>query len=602
MFDFMNYEFSTLCYIRFLSGIFALFLTGILWKQRRSKGVVYLMLFELAAAEWAIGDGFEAAALTMQLKIHWSQFAYLGISTCAVMFLMFALSYTNHNRFVNLRTLLSLLVIPLITLIIAFTNPLHKLLWTNIEILEGTNQSVYYYGPYFWIQALYQYSILITGIIILMAGSLKVYSPYKTQFWIIIIGTVVPFFSSIVYVFKLLPVKGFDPTPVSFILSGFIVALGVFWFRMFNIIPIARQQAVDNLRDGMLVVDSANRIVDANTALYKMTGFQSRQIIGNQISQFLSGINIDLDRFSEENNYTIETQLDSSGEVEDIEVKYHQIKDADQKVLGGIYMLSNITTRKMILNAIADSNKSRKIELIEKEKLILDLDAYARSVAHDLKNPIGSVLNLSELIKRSLSENNLNEVSEMIGLVHEQSKKMIGIIDGLLMLSRIRREDIVQTIIDTGEILDEVLKRLESEIIKLDARIEKPDNWPAVMGHPQWIEEVWVNLISNALKYGGAPPVIKLGFEKATPSSFRFWIQDNGNGLTAPSLKKIFLDFERLGIKDIDGYGLGLPIVKRIFEKLGGVIVATSSNLPGEGCIFSFTLTEPPPGFLHADL
>ena len=160
----------------------------------------------------------------------------------------------------------------------------------------------------------------------------------------------------------------------------------------------------------------------------------------------------------------METQLIVESDQEDIEIKFNRITDANQRALGGIYMLTNITTRKMILDAIADSNKSRKIELIEKEKLILDLDAYARSVAHDLKNPIGSVVAMSELIKLRLSENDLADVDEMIGLVYDQSRKMIGIIDGLLMLSRIRKEDIVQSPIDTGKIMDEVFKRLESEI------------------------------------------------------------------------------------------------------------------------------------------
>ena len=590
----MSYEFSILSYIRFLSGGFALFLIVLLWRQRHSEGVVYLMLFELSAAIWATGDGFEAAALTLPLKIHWSQFTYTGIATCSVMFLMFALSYTNQNRFVNLRTLVILLLIPLVTVIVAFTNSMTNLLWTKTEILEGTNQSVYYYGPYFWIQAFYQYSILIAGIIVLLAGSLKVYSPYKTQFWIIIIGTLFPFLASIAYVFKLLPVKGFDPTSLSFILSGFIVALGIFWFRMFNIMPIARKQAIDNLIDGMVVVDSANQIADANTAFYRMTGFQPKQVIGKKIDRIFSEINVDINKFSEENEFILETQLVVESDLEDIEIKFNRITDANQKVIGGIYMLTNITTRKMILDAIADSNKSRKIELVEKEKLILDLDAYARSVAHDLRNPIGSLVSLSELIKLRLSENDLTDVDEMIGHVYDQSKKMVGIIDGLLMLSRIRKEDIIQSPIDTGEILGEVFKRLDGEIVKRKAIIEKCDQWPKVMGHPQWIEEVWVNLVSNALKYGGTPPVLKLGCEKVTSSSYRFWIQDNGNGLPEPSLKKIFKDFERLGIKDSDGYGLGLPIVKRIFEKLGGEIVATSSNLPGEGCVFSFTLSTEP--------
>jgi PAS domain S-box-containing protein len=588
----MSYEFSTLCYIRFLSGIFALFLVIFLWKLRHSKGVLYLMLFEISAAIWAICDGFESAAMTLPQKTHWAQFSYLGITTCAVMFLMFALSYTNHTRFVNLRSLLVLMIIPVITIIIAMTYPMHNLLWARIEIVEETHQSIYYYGPYFWIHTFYEYSILITGIIILMIGAFKVYSLYKKQFWILILGTFIPFISSIVYVFKLLPVKGFDPTPVSFIVSGFIVALGLFWFRMFNIMPLARKEAIDNLRDGMLVADSMDRIVDANLTFYRITGLDPKQIIGSKADIFFSGINVDITKFNAENDFTQETIIGKNSEQEDVEVKYHRITDVNDKTLGGIYMLTYITTKKMILDAIADSNKRRKKELIEKEKLILDLEAYARSVAHDLKNPIGLVVSLSELIRQRLAENDMSDVDEMLGHVYDQSKKMIRIIDDLLMLSRIRKEEIVKTPVDTGEILNDVFKRLEGEISKRAARIEKPDQWPGVMGHHQWIEEVWVNLISNALKYGGTPPVIKLGYERMANSVCRFWIQDNGNGLPESSLKKIFKDFERLGIKDSDGYGLGLPIVKRIFEKLDSEIVASSTNIPGEGCIFSFTLTE----------
>ncbi len=586
----MSYQFSTLCYIRFLSGIFALILVVFLWKHRHSKGVLYLMLFEITAAIWATSDGFETAALTLQQKIHWAQFAYMGISTCSVMFLMFAISYTNQTRFSNVRTLLFLLVVPVITVIVAMTYPLTDLLWTKIEIVPETNQGVYYYGPYFWIQAFYQYALLILGVVILMAGSWKVYLPYKAPFLIIIVGALFPFFASITYVFKLFPIRGFDPTPVSFIISGFIVALGVFWFRMFNIMPLARKEAINNLRDGMVVVDSVNRVVEANSAFYSMTGFKHQQVIGYPVNLVFADLKIDTASFTAQNDFTAETRLVTGQEPEDIEVKYHIIKDKSEKILGGIYMLTNITIKKMILDAIADSNKSRKMELIEKEKLILDLDAYARSVAHDLKNPIGSVVSLSELIKLRLSENNLADVSQMIGYVHDQSRKMIGIIDGLLMLSRIRKEDIVQTPVNTGEIMNAVLSRLESEIASRNAVIEHPSGWPEVKGHPQWIEEVWVNLVSNAIKYGGTPPLIKLGYEKATSSSVRFWIQDNGNGLQEESLGKIFMDFERLGVKDIDGFGLGLPIVKRIVEKLGGEIFAKSSNLPGEGCVFSFTL------------
>ncbi len=596
----MGYEFTMLCYIRLVSGLFALFLTVVLWRHRNTNGVIYLMLFEVAAAVWAICDGFESAAIGFEEKIRWARVSYIGISTNATMFLLFAICYADIQRFNNRRVFGILVVIPALTLIVALTDSYHHLIWSRIDFSENTHQVVYYYGPYFWVQAVYQYLILITGIIVLIIGALRVFSRHRAQFRIIILATLFPFLSSIVYVFKLLPIKGFDPTPISFILTGFLITLGIFWFRMFNIMPIARKQAIDNLRDGMMVVDSMGTIVDANPAFYDLTGHKTSQLIGQQAKDYLVAAGIDKEKFSAENDFTIETQILAGQEIVDFEVKYHSITDSNRQMLGGIYMLSNITTKKMILDAITDSNKRRKQELIEKEKLIMDLDAYARSVAHDLKNPLGSLVSLTDLIREKIEDNDLDEIDEMADIVCEQSRKMMRIIEGLLMLARIRKDDIVKVPVNTGEILDEVFRRLKNEIIKRDAVINLPAEWPVVLGHTQWIEEVWSNLISNALKYGGIPPVINMGYEQMSSTSVKFWIQDNGNGLPASSLKKIFEDFERLGVTDTDGYGLGLPIVKRIFEKLGGEITASSSNKPGEGCVFSFTLNKAvagePPG------
>jgi PAS domain S-box-containing protein len=588
----MLYDFTLLCYIRFLSGLFALFVTGALWKRRKSNGATYLMLFEIAAAIWAISDGFESASLQPGQKIIWAQLSYLGISTSTAFFLLFSIDYANHGGYRKLRTFIFLMIIPVVTLIVVFTNSYHHFLWARIEFIEADHKAVYYYGPYFWIQAFYQYAMLIFAIIILLRSSLKVYSRHRAQFWIIIAGSLFPFAASISYVFKLIPVKGFDPTPVSFIFSGFIVTYAIFWYRMFNIMPIAREQAIDNLRDGIIVVDSSGMIVDANPAFSAMTGQHPGWIIGTGVDDFLNSAGITRSAFSAANDYTAEARMNIFQEEQDFELKYHDIKDAAGRILGGIFMLSNITTRKMIIDAIADSNKRRKQELVEKEKLIMDLDAYARSVAHDLKNPMGSIVGLSEMIRERLAENDLEDIDEMAEIVCQQSRKMVRIIEGLLMLSRIRKEDIVKTPVDTGPIIVDVMKRLNNEIVTRNAVLHMPDKWPEVLANGQWIEEVWSNLISNALKYGGRPPVIDLGFEYKGKSRIRFWIRDNGNGLPESSLTKIFMDFERLGVTDTDGYGLGLPIVKRIFEKLGEEIIVESTNKPGEGCIFSFILEE----------
>jgi len=107
-----------------------------------------LIIFELFAALWAISDGFEAAATTLPLKLSWSHISYIGITNSAVMFLIFSLSYTRRTFFINKNLFVLLFIVPGITIIIAFTNSSHHLLWADTLIAQGTNNSIYYYGPF----------------------------------------------------------------------------------------------------------------------------------------------------------------------------------------------------------------------------------------------------------------------------------------------------------------------------------------------------------------------------------------------------------------------------------------------------------------------
>ena len=108
------------------------------------------------------------------------------------------------------------------------------------------------------------------------------------------------------------------------------------------------------------------------------------------------------------------------------------------------------------------------------------------------------------------------------------------------------------------------------------------------MGYGPWVEEVWTNDISNAIHYGGQPPRVELGATVEGENRVRFWVRDNGPGLTPKEQARLFMPFERLNQAQIKGHGLGLSIVRRIVEKLGGQVGVHS--VPGEGSTFSFTL------------
>jgi signal transduction histidine kinase len=125
-------------------------------------------------------------------------------------------------------------------------------------------------------------------------------------------------------------------------------------------------------------------------------------------------------------------------------------------------------------------------------------------------------------------------------------------------------------------------------IDEMQAEIVLPDVWPKAMGYSPWIEEVWVNYLSNGVKYGGQPPHLELGARVQNDGFVRFWVSDSGPGISPEDQTRLFTPFTQLEQVRVTGHGLGLSIVRRIVEKLGGE--ASVESEVGKGSTFSFTL------------
>ena len=141
-----------------------------------------------------------------------------------------------------------------------------------------------------------------------------------------------------------------------------------------------------------------------------------------------------------------------------------------------------------------------------------------------------------------------------------------------------------------GTIVDNAMSRLEQMIVSLEAEIILPDKWPAALGYAPWVEEIWSNYLSNALKYGGRPPYIIIQAEHKE-TMIQFTVQDNGPGIPAEQQSQLFEPFIRLSnvnTQQTPGHGLGLSIVARIAKKLGGHTCVESKE--GQGSTFGFTL------------
>lgn len=219
-----------------------------------------------------------------------------------------------------------------------------------------------------------------------------------------------------------------------------------------------------------------------------------------------------------------------------------------------------------------------------------ELDAFAHTVAHDLQNPLSVVMGYAQFLYQDAVTSSPEELARIGKASYNSAQKAVNIIQNLLLLASIRKEDVSLEPLNMVEVIEQVENRLHNLIVEVGAELILPKTWPGAWGYGPWIEEVWANYVSNALKYGGQPPRLEFGATPQTDGTIQFWLQDNGPGLTPEEQAVLFTEFTRLSKVQIKGHGLGLSIVRRIMDKLGGQVGAESE--PGRGSRFSFTLKE----------
>jgi PAS domain S-box-containing protein len=240
--------------------------------------------------------------------------------------------------------------------------------------------------------------------------------------------------------------------------------------------------------------------------------------------------------------------------------------------------------QRVLINFVRDVTRRKEAEQ-EREQLIEELRAFSHTVAHDLKSPLSVVVGFVDLLKEQLQE---SELSEMVMYIQNTTYKMITIIDELLLLANMRATEQVElSYLNMDEIMTSVSYRLRYQLESENATLITPSHWHTAIGYAPWIEEVWTNYISNAIKYGGQPPKIEVGSE-ANNGMVNFWVKDNGAGIAPDQLDTLFKPFVRLDNIRATGHGLGLSIVRRIIERLNGEVGVDSQQ--GIGSVFYFRL------------
>ncbi len=259
------------------------------------------------------------------------------------------------------------------------------------------------------------------------------------------------------------------------------------------------------------------------------------------------------------------------------------------------YMLA-LQLSAAIRNAkLFDELRRAEVELRRRAEELEDrnreLDAYNHTIAHDLKSPLTGIVLAADLVDLRFGKD-LPEVARyQFNMIKNNGKRMATMIDQLLSLAKLRDVTGTAVKIDVVSVVEGALMRFNHVLQEKDISVVYAADMPPAMGHGQWVEEIFANLISNAIKYMGEDnerPSINIR-ALMQGEMVRYEVQDTGVGIAPADQARLFEMFTRLHtVKGADGLGLGLSIVHRIVTKMGGKVGVES--VVDNGSTFWFTL------------
>ena len=269
-----------------LAIVIAAITSVLAWRVRlRSPGAFYLawcMVFItafLAVSLIGLISPSQAGAL------FWAKCSYLVVSLIPVMWFAFTLEYSGHNALLRPRRCWVFLVIPILTNLFVQSDELRGLVWQSHDFQRAAiwiGVRVIEYGPWFWVHAVYSYGLMFTGALVLIFHHLRTRYMNGKQWTFMLLGMLLPALVNIAFVFKLNPQISYDFTATSLAVGGFFFFVSIYYHRMLDLVPYARSTLVERIRDGLIALDHAQRIVDINQGALGMLGLDECKAMGKQ--------------------------------------------------------------------------------------------------------------------------------------------------------------------------------------------------------------------------------------------------------------------------------------------------------------------------------
>ncbi len=396
----MHWQYTPYTTLVFIAALISGGLTLWGWRRHPAPGAGWFTALTFSAFSWALCYGLEMVSTDLPATLLWSKMQYLGAVSLPVAWLALVLTYTGQRRWLSPRNVALLFVVPLITLALVWTNEYHELIWVNPGLETGLPFNTLSFAPgmWYWVNIAYAYALLVLSTILLVAAFVRSTPLYRRQIAFLLLFSLITWIGNLAYTVGLTP-QGMNLTPVTFSVSGLLIAWGLFRYRILDVVPVARDVIVESMSDGVIVLDPQNRVVDINPAAQVLIGHTLPEMVGQPLAQVLADWPALMELCKKQGSAGgIRTEITlNTGEEEQrtFDLRVSPLRDQRGRMTGRLMVWRDVTERKQAEDKLRQL--SRAVEQSGSTIVITDLDgniefvnpAFTRITGYTFEEAIG---------------------------------------------------------------------------------------------------------------------------------------------------------------------------------------------------------------------
>lgn len=572
----------------FATSLSTFVLAGLVYKKKNFNGYIYYFIALLIISSYSFFYALEISTKILSQARFFYKLEFLTVPFLAVFFFLFCLIYSGRIRRVPPILFFVLLITPAISLILNLTNDYHSYYYTNERIDPSGWYPFFAIEPRKWyfVQQAYEIVLMLVSFAIFCKMWLDSKGIFRTQASIFLSGLFITFVSFILTPLGFIP-YGIDAVPYALGLNMMISYLALNYLDLFDLVPQARALLLDQMKEGIIVIDRQNRIIDFNHAILEIIP-EIANSLGKNIESILSSRDELLQKIIHaKEDESFEFKINKSNETLWLSVSCKSFKNDNQSLYQGkIISFKDISD----LMKVEEKIKEQNIELL---KVNNEKDKFFSILAHDLRSPLNGILGLTQIISNEIEELEPDQIKDMVGGMRKASLHLYELLENLLEWGNLQNNSLIfkPEKILVIDLIEEVVHSLglmiSNKSIKVQYEIE---NDIQIFADNKMIASVLRNLLSNAVKFSqrNNKVILKAITYKQT---IQISIQDFGIGIPENYRKNLFqihVKTNQLGTEGEPSTGIGLIIIKEFIDKHNGELFVESKE--GEGSKFTVSL------------